>query len=174
MKMICAGFAALLIFVAGAVSAHAYDRKLETAVAAMGYRVMNKIESAAADWELRDFRMRSKQIYSVKSRKKVPGSDNLYYRFTIRIEDFASVEDAQKRAEHIQSTPPGPDSKMIGPEFALREGFQRGSRVYVISTDVYTFVADKSLTEFHKRLRAAVTRNDKCVDISKKCISVQD
>ena len=146
------------------------DSQFEKKLVSLGYRVINKIGSAGADWELRDFKMRSKKIYNIKSLKKVPGEKNLYYRFTIKIEDYGNMEDAQKRLKHIQSTPPGPDSKMIAPEYALREGFQRGTQVYVISTDVYTFVVDKSLSKFHQKLKTAVTKNDKCRDMNTKCI----
>lgn len=159
-----------LFMFASVMNTFANDSQLTKTFASLGYKVVDKIASAGADWELRDFKMRSKQIYNIKSLKKVPGEKNLYYRFTIRIEDYATIEDAQKRLQHIQSTPPGPDSKMIAPEYDLREGFQRGTQVYVISTDVYTFVVDKSLSKFHEKLKNAVTKNDKCRDTNAKCI----
>ena len=159
-----------LFLAASVMNTFAKDAQLEKTIVSMGYKVTSKIASAGADWELRDFKMRSKQIYNIKSTRKVPDEKNIYYRFTIRIEDYATVEDAQKRLKHIQSTPPGPDSKMIGPEYDLREGFQRGTQVYVISTDVYTFVVDKSLSKFHEKLKNAITKNDKCRDVNTKCI----
>jgi hypothetical protein len=159
-----------LLITAGVLNISADDKQLERTLVAWGYKITDKIASAGADWELRDFKMRSKQIYSIKSTRKVPGEKNLYYRFTIRIEDYGTVEDAQKRFAHIQSTPPGPDSKMIGPEYDLREGFQRGTQVYVISTDVYTFVADKSLTKLREKLKKEITKNDKCRDTNTKCL----
>lgn len=159
-----------LLLISGVLNVSAYDKQLEKTLVSMGYKVTDKIASAGADWELRDFKMRSKKIYNIKSLKKVPGEKNLYYRFTIRIEDYATIEDAQKRLKHIQATPPGPDSKMLGPEFDLREGFQRGTQIYVISTDVYTFVVDKSLSKLHEKLKKAITKNDKCRDTNTKCI----
>ncbi|NJM54040.1 MAG: hypothetical protein HC846_12055 [Blastocatellia bacterium] len=158
-----------LLLVSGALNVFAFDKQLEKTLISMGYKVTGKIASAGADWELRDFKMRSKQIYNIKSTKKVPGEKNLYYRFTIRIEQYATVEDAQIRLEHIQSTPPGADSKMIAPEFDLREGFQRGTQVYVVSTDVYTFVVDKSLSKLREKLKMAITKNDKCLEPNAKC-----
>lgn len=149
-----------LWIVAGIVNTFANEAQFEKKLVSMGYKVTGKIASAGADWELRDFKMRSKQIYNIKSTRKVAGEKNLYYRFTVRIEEYATIEDAQKRLKHIQATPPGPDSKMIGPEFDLREGFQHGTQVYVISTDVYTFVVDKSLSKFHEKLKNKVTKND--------------
>lgn len=163
LQMLC------LLIVASVLNTFAYDKKLEKTIISLGYKVTNKIASAGADWELRDFKMQSKQIYNIKSTKKVPGEKNLYYRFTVKIEQFATIEDAQKRLKHIQLTPPGPDSKMIAPEYDLREGFQRGTQVYVVSTDVYTFVVDKSLSKFHEKLKNAVTKNDKCLETNKKC-----
>lgn len=158
-----------LLLVSGALNVFAFDKQFERTIVSMGYKVTGKIASAGADWELRDFKMRSKQIYNIKSTKKVPGEKNLYYRFTIKIEDYASIEDAEKRLKHIQATPPGPDSKMFGPEYDLRVGFQRGTQVYVVSTDVYTFVVDKSLNKFHEKLKNAVTKNDKCLEPNRKC-----
>lgn len=159
-----------LFMFASVMNTFANDKQLEKTLISMGYKVTGKIASAGADWEFRDFKMRSKQIYNIKSLKKVPGENNLYYRFTIKIEDYATVEDAQKRLKHIQATPPGPDSKLIAPEYDLREGFQRGTQIYVISTDVYTFVVDKSLSKFHQKLKNAITKNDKCRDVNMKCI----
>lgn len=158
-----------LLIVTGVLNVSAYDKQLEQTLVSMGYKVTEKIASAGADWELRDFKMRSKQIYNIKSLKRVPGEKNLYYRFNIRIEDYATIEDAQKRLQHIQSTPPGPDSKMIAPEYALREGFQRGTQVYVISTDVYTFVVDKSLSKLREKLHKEITKYDKCRNADTKC-----
>lgn len=134
----------------------ANDTSFEKTLGSLGYRVTWKISAAAADWELRDFKMRSKKIFSIKSKKKVPGEKNLYYRFSIKIEQYATVEDAQKRLDHILATPPGPDSKMIAPEYDLREGFQRGTQVYVVSTNVYTFVVDKSLSKLREKLGKAI------------------
>lgn len=158
-----------LLIVTSILNVSANDKQLEKTLVSLGYRVTDKIASAGADWELRDFKMRSKQIYNIKSTKKVPGEKNLYYRFTVKIEQYATVEDAQKRLAHIQSTPPGADSKMIGPEFDLREGFQRGTQVYVVSTDVYTFVADKSLSKLREKLKSVITKNDKCFEPNAKC-----
>lgn len=158
-----------LLIVAGVLNTFANDTKLEKTLISFGYKITGKIASAGADWELRDFQMRSKQIYNIKSTKKVPREKNLYYRFTVRIEDYGNVEDAEKRLKHIQSTPPGADSKMIAPEYALREGFQRGTQVYVVSTDVYTFVVDKSLSKLREKLHKEITKNDKCRDTNAKC-----
>lgn len=158
-----------LLLVAGVFNVSAFDKQLEKTLVSMGYKITDKIASAGADWELRDFQMRSKQIYNIKSLKKVPGEKNLYYRFTVIIEDYATVEDAQKRLAHIRATPPGPDSKLTAPEYSLREGFQRGTQVYVISTDVYTFVVDKSLTKLNEKLKKEITKHDKCRDLNTKC-----
>lgn len=147
----------------------ALDRQLEKTLVSFGYKITGKISAAAADWELRDFKMVRKTIYNIKSTRSVPGKKYLYYRFSIKVEEFATVEDAGKRAAHIDATTPGPDSKMIGPEYDLREGFQHGTKVYVISTAVYEFVADKSLSQLRKRLDREIRKNAKCRDSFKKC-----
>ena len=139
-----------------AISAFAQTSTIEKTVSKLGFKVTSRINSAGADWELRDFNMREKQIINIKSKAKVPGEKNMYYRYTIRIEKFGSEADAEKRMEHIAATPPGPDSKMLKPEFALREGFRRGMLVYVVETDVYKFVVDKSLNKLRTQLEAAI------------------
>jgi len=168
MKFFTIQILCLWIF-AGVLNVSANDKQLERMLISMGYKITGKIAAAGADWELRDFKMRKKQIYNIKSTKKVPGEKNLYYRFTVKIEEYGTIEDSQNRLKHIQSTPPGADSKMIGPEFDLREGFQRGNFIYVVSTDVYKFVVDKSLSRFHLKLKNAITKNDKCRDTNTKC-----
>lgn len=151
-----------LLIIAGVLNVAANDAKLEKTLVSLGYKITDQIASAGADWELRDFKMQSKKIYSIRSNKKVPGEKNLYYRFTVRVEEYATETDAQKRLDHILATPPGPDSKLTAPEYALREGFQRGKLVYVVSTDVYTFVADKSLSKLREKLEKEITRTVKC------------
>lgn len=149
--------ASLMIAVlATATSALAQTNDLDQTLSKLGYKITSQISSAGADWELRDFQMRTKKIISIKSRKKVPGEKNMYYRYAIRIEDFGSEADAQKRMDHIAATPPGPDSKMVGPENSLREGFLRGKRVYVVGTVVYMFVVDGSLNRFRLQLEEKI------------------
>jgi len=104
---------------------------------------------APADWERKDLNMESKQLFVIKSLKKVPGGENLYRRMAVTIEKYKDSADAMDRFKNLQATPPGPNSKMEGPEFELREGFMRGSTmVYVISTETYTFVADGTMHKF--------------------------
>ena len=80
----------------------------------------------------------------------------MWPRFFVDVEEFASEDDAQLRMDHNVATPPGPDSKMIAPEYDLREGFRVGTKVYVVGTDVYGFVIDGSLTAFRKKLQVLV------------------
>lgn len=162
-KLVC------LLISASVLNASASETMLKKAIASLGYKITGEIAAAGADWELRDFKMRSKRIFSVKSTKKVPGEKNLYYRFAVTIEEYGTEEDAQKRLAHIESTPPGPDSKLIAPEYALREGFRRGKEVYVVSTNVYTFVADKSLSRFRENLKTEMAKHDKCFEPNSKC-----
>jgi hypothetical protein len=157
-----------LLITVSVLNVSANDKNLERTLVALGYKITSQIGSAGADWELRDFKMRSKYIYNIKSTKKVPGENNLYYRFTIRVEDYTTWEDAQKRLDHILATPPGPDSKMIAPEHDLREGFRRGTKVYVVSTDVYTFVVDKSLSKLREKLDKEIARV-RCPDLKTRC-----
>ena len=146
----------IALMLAAATAAAAQTQSLEQTLSKFGYKVTSRINSAGADWELRDFNMREKQIFNIKSKTKVPREKNMYYRYTIRVEEFGSEADAEKRMEHIAATPPGPTSKMEAPEYALREGFRRGKLVYVVETDVYMFIADKSMSKFRAQLEDAI------------------
>lgn len=139
-----------------ASNAKAQSSDIEQAITSLGFKVTWKITAAGADWELRDFKMREKRVFAIKSLKKVPGEKNMYYRYSVQIEEYASEADAQKRSDHISATPPGPDSKMVGPEFDLRVGFRRGTLVYVVSTDVYKFVVDGSLNKLRRKLEEKI------------------
>ena len=129
---------------------------LEKALVSAGYAIKGKTDPVPSDWEKEQFHLRSKYRVQVKSTKPIPGERGLYFRFTVDIEAYLNEADAQKRLDRIKSTPPGVDSKME-PEYVLREGFQRGNLVYVVSTDVYKFVLDKHLTGFRKKLEAAIS-----------------
>lgn len=146
----------IVFLIAAAATATAQNKEFENTLSSLGYKITWKVTAAGADWELRDFNMKEKRVFAIRSRKKVPGEKDMYYRYNIRIEEYASETDAEKRVEHIIATPPGPDSKMVGPEHALREGFRRGRLVYVVGTEVYKFVADKSLNKFRLELEKKI------------------
>jgi len=145
-----------LFMIALPAAATAQSKNFENTLTSLGYKVTWKITAAGADWELRDFNMREKRVFAIKSLKKVPGEKNMYYRYSVQIEEYASEADAQTRSDHISATPPGPDSKMVGPEFDLRVGFRRGTLVYVVSTDVYKFVVDGSLDKLRQKLEEKI------------------
>lgn len=146
----------LVVAASAASEVAAQEKDIEKTFTSLGYKVSWDVATAGADWELRDFNMRLKHIYAIRSLKKVPGEKNLYYRFFIRVEEFATEAEAEKRMEHIASTPPGSESKLIGPEYDLREGFRRGKLVYVVSADVYKFVIDKSLSKLRAQLESEI------------------
>lgn len=150
-----------IILIAAVTNAMAQSKELEQTLVSLGYKITWRVSAAGADWELRDFNMRSKHVFAIKSKAKVPGEKNMYYRYSVSIEEYPTVADAEKRMDHITATPPGPDSKMVAPEHDLRVGFRRSHRVYVISTDVYTFVVDGSLNKFRLQLdeRIPLTRD---------------
>ena len=146
----------MFVLIAAVATAMALNKDFEKTLSSLGYKITWKVTAAGADWELRDFNMKEKRVFSVKSRKNVPGEKNMYYRYSVQIEEYASEADAKKRMDHIAATPPGPESKMIGPEYALRGGFCRGTLVYVVSTDVYKFVVDGSLNKFRLLLEEKI------------------
>lgn len=147
---------ALLTIVVFAATGTAQTKHFENTLTSLGYKITWKVTAAGADWELRDFNMREKRVFAIKSKAKVPGEKNMYYRYSVQIEEYASEADAQKRIDHIAATPPGPESKMVGPENDLRVGFRRDKLVYVVSTDVYKFVADGSLYKFLEQLEKKI------------------
>ena len=132
-----------------AAGANGQEKILEKTLNSMGYTIVNRSTPAIQDWEKNDLKMESKQVFAIKSIKKVPGGENLYRRMAVTIEKYKNPKDAMQRFRSIQATPPGPNSKMDGPEYSLREGFMRGvTMVYVISTETYTFVANGSMHRF--------------------------
>lgn len=117
-----------------------------------------------ADWEV-EWNIVSKRTYTIVAKNapknarcgpETVGKRCISPSFWVTVEDLTSEADAQKRLDHIVATPPGPDSKLTGPEYDLREGFRVGTKVYVVGTEVYMFVKDGSLTAFRKKLQQLV------------------
>ena len=131
--------------------------KLREALSAMGFRITRVVDVDPTSFEKSEFDLKKKRIYVIRSIRPVPGERNLYYRYTVEIEEYADQVHALHRLERIQAAPPGPTSKMESEsEYELREAFKRGNLVYVVGTDVYTFVVDKSLSRLTAKLENAV------------------
>lgn len=155
-----------LLILSGSTNTSAQqDVELKSAIAKAGYTVSKSASGGVlADWEL-NWKIVSKRTYSIVGKKpdknarcgpETVGARCITPSFWVDVEDFASEADAQKRIDHIAATPPGPDSKFTAPEFDLREGFRIGTRVYVVGTGVYKFVADGSLTAFREKLKQLI------------------
>ena len=142
-----------LLVLGMAASATAQNEITERTLKSMGYTIVKTSSPALQDWEINDLKMESKQIFVIMSVRKIPGNENMYRRFAVTIEKYKDQADAVERIRNIEATPPGPNSKLTAPEYALREGFGRGlTLVFVVSTEVYTFVADGSLHKFTQDL----------------------
>ena len=76
------------------VTAVAQDAILEKTLTSMGYRITASSSPAPADWERKDLNMESKQLFVIKSLKKVPGGENLYRRMAVTIEKYKDSADA--------------------------------------------------------------------------------
>ena len=76
------------------VTAVAQDAILEKTLTSMGYRITARSSPAPADWERKDLNMESKQLFVIKSLKKVPGGENLYRRMAVTIEKYKDPADA--------------------------------------------------------------------------------
>lgn len=121
----------------------------------LGFRVTQTAMLDPTASESDQFGMLTKRRYSIKSLRPVPGERDLFYRYTVDVEAYKDHVHAQSRVDHIDSDPPGPDTK-LRPESALREAFRRANLVFVISTDVYKFVVEKSLRGFREALQQAI------------------
>lgn len=132
-------------------TAFAKDPELKIALENLGYTIVAGSTAELRQWE-KTFGMIEKRQYAIKRKKKVRGKPAGYYRFVVKVEEFRSEDEAEMRLDNINATPPGPDSKQTGPEFDLREGFRFGKKVYVVSTDVYRFVTDGTLTNVTSKL----------------------
>ena len=76
------------------VTAVAQDAILEKTLTSMGYRITARSSTAPAEWERKDLNMESKQLFVIKSLKKVPGGENLYRRMAVTIEKYKDPADA--------------------------------------------------------------------------------
>lgn len=132
----------VLIMTAGAF---ANDPEVKIAIENLGYYIESGAAPDLSDWEVNDFRMIEKREYAIRRNKRVPGKPAGYYRFTVKVEVYASEFDAEARVENLDATPPGPESRRTAPEFDWRYGFRIGTKVYVLSTDTYAHVEDGTL-----------------------------
>ncbi len=128
---------------------------LEKTLASFGYKIQ-RLPADVSGWEKGEFNLQSKTRYAIKSVKPVKGERSLYYSFSVDVEGYANETDAVKRSTHIDANPPGPDSKMQPPEYALRVGFRRGNVVYVVGTHVYQFVVTKDLARLRDDLERSL------------------
>jgi hypothetical protein len=106
-------------------------------------------------WESQTFNLAKKEQWEAKSRAEVPNWSGAYYRFTIVKESYQSQQDATARLSRLREKPPG-----LTPEddkaFPLREGFNMGNEVYIVSCRVSMF--HEHLKEFTRELEQEVKR----------------
>ncbi len=145
----------ILLAVSFLTSAAQTPDELQNVLSSLGFRVSRIAEIGPTDWEASDLGLKNKRRYSIKSVRPVRGERALSYRYAVDIETYPDQVHAQHRLERILAAPPGPNSKME-PEYDLREAFRRGNSVYIVSTNVYKFVVDRSLSRLRAQLENAV------------------
>lgn len=104
----------------------------------MGYRVVDSKVFKPTPWEKRTFNILEKSITKIKSTEQVPRNPNWYYRFDVIVEKLADEKAAARRVQRILEKPPGL-SPSENKSFPLRKAFQKGTFVYIVSTDVYLY-----------------------------------
>jgi hypothetical protein len=96
------------------------------------------------------------RLIEMKSKNEVPSWPHTYYRFVLEVDEFAHSADATARLNGMRREPPGLSAEKHK-SFPLRDGFQLGSRVYILSTDVASFYDEQSsliLNGLHRYLAA--------------------
>ena len=145
MRQLRTAAATIVILLMMTAATYANDPEVKISVENLGYYIVAGSAPDLKEWEVKDFRMIEKREYFIRRNKRVPGKPAGYYRFTVKVEVYASEFDAAARIENIEATPPGPESKRTAPEFDWRYGFRLGTKVYVLSTDNHSHVEDGSL-----------------------------
>lgn len=128
----------------------------------IGYRVMSSEAVTPTEWERQQFHLNQKSVTSIKSVAQVPlkdthGKTNWYYRFTLIVEQYADAEQAKVRLPRIDVPPPRDHHAEPDKAFPLRKAFQRGNRVYIITTDVAKYYFDGPLDKMKDAIEQHVT-----------------
>lgn len=130
--------------------------ELERSLDKAGYSIRLRTVVSVSAWEKERFDLQSKYRLEVRSRTHVPQKPNHFYRYTVDLEVFENDIDAVERLKNLKELPPGVDDKK-GAEYLLRDGFRRGNRVYIISTNVAMF-SYTGLTELKSQLERSIRR----------------
>ena len=127
----------------------------DSIIQSWGYRTLKSERREQSEWETKHFGKASIRLQSIKSTKELKDWKNVYYRFRIAEETFATSEEAKKRIERIHDTPPGLNTK-TDPHWVLCDGLAVGRIAYIVSTDSTKFEIE-ALPTLKKLLTAQVT-----------------
>ncbi len=101
-------------------------------------------------WERDTFHLLAKQCTAIRRDVPLPPSTDLFPRFIVFEEIYASPQEARARVGALHSKRP-PDLEGEAEKiFPLRDGFARGRRVFIVTTDALAF------QETGKQLTAAL------------------
>lgn len=120
-------------------------------IASWGYRTTGMREAEQSAWEVEHFGKATVRQQSINAVKEVKGERNMYYRFVISEQTFATEAEASGRIAKIRDTPPGVNTKME-PRWVLCDGVASGRKAYIVWTDALKFSIEE-LPEVMKRLR---------------------
>lgn len=82
----------------------------------------------------------NRQLRGIKSLKSIEGEDNTFYRFTLGLENFASLADQQKRLDELNGPETG--NSLISKNCNLIRFFQCKKKVYFVHTDSLLFISE--------------------------------
>lgn len=107
-------------------------------IASWGYRTTGIQKAEQSPWEVEHFGKAKVRQQSINGVKPVKGERNMYYRFVISEQTFATEAEAQGRITKIRDTPPGVNTKME-PRWVLCDGVASGKKAYIVWTDALKF-----------------------------------
>ena len=107
-----------------------------------GYRVQKRSSLPPDDWDISEFRLRSKVAVTFKAEKPLPNeTENYYCRFVLFEETYDSPNDARVRMDRLREiSPDAPvEDRHNSP---LRAGFVVDRTVYILQTDAVIFLPE--------------------------------
>ena len=156
MKTIAITCFAMLSMIAGAEEKKVAVAPIfaESVIESWGYRTVGSGSGEPGEWEIRHFGPARIRFQSIKGLKELRDWKRAYYRFRIVEEIYGTPEEAKRRIERINDTPPGLDTKM-NPHWILCDGVAVGKVAYVVSSDSLKFEME-ALPSVMKLLKSEV------------------
>lgn len=132
----------LLVFLGLIFTFQTSAQNLKSAITAIGckqikfsdIKPMSISLSDYETWQKETFNLQTKQSFIAKCRSK----DGLFYKVLFEEETFANKTDADTRLTKIKLLPPNEHDKSdLAVPILLREGFQKGNKIYTVGNFAY-------------------------------------